>query len=200
MTAIKAIKTNKYPPGDFLLWMIIYVELFTFGLLFVGYAFVRKSNESLFNHSQTMLNPTSGYINTLLLLTASYCLVKAVHCITSMNKETIHQANKKASKWLLFAILCGLSFSVIKGAEFTHLFSEGITLSTNKFFMFYLLLTGFHFMHVILGIVILFNTRQKTIKQGYTNKDHVGIESAAAYWHMVDLLWIILFPLIYIIH
>ena len=196
---IAAVK-KKYPAGDFILWMIIYIELFTFGILFISYAFIRKSNEVLFNYSQTMLNPTSGYINTLLLLTASYSLVKAVDSIKKMKPDTLEIMSKVASKWVLFAIICALSFLVIKGSEFAHLFSEGITLSTNKFFMFYLLLTGFHFMHVLLGVVILFNTYQKTKLQGYSESDHVGIESAAAYWHMVDLLWIILFPLIYIIH
>ena len=195
-----SVLKNKYPAGDFILWMLIYIELFTFGILFISYAFMRKSNEALFNHSQTLLNPTSGYINTLLLLTASYCLVKAVNSIKKMKPDTLERVSKVASKWLLFAIICALSFLVIKGGEFAHLFSQGITLSTNTFFMFYLLLTGFHFMHVLLGIVILFNTYQKTKRQGYSEKDHLGIESTGAYWHMVDLLWIILFPLIYIIH
>ena len=65
--------------------------------------------------------------------------------------------------------------------------------------MFYFILTMFHFMHVVLGMIILFNLYQKTKIGGYTTKDHIGFESGASYWHMVDLLWIVLFPLIYII-
>ena len=101
--------------------------------------------------------------------------------------------------WLLLAMLFGAGFLVNKIFEFSYIFGEGITLSTNKFFMFYLLLTGFHFMHVLLGSVILFNIFQKTRIYGYTVEDHKGIVSGAAYWHMVDFLWIVLFPLVYII-
>ena len=190
---------EKYPPGDFAIWIIIYVELVTFGLLFAGYAFSRRSHIEMFNDSQLLLNQTSGFINTLILITSSYFVVKAVQSITGMTQESIKESNLRASKWLLYAIICGIAFLVIKFSEFYYIFGEGITLSTNKFFMFYLLLTVFHFMHVLLGSVILFNIYQKTRTEGYTPNDHRGFETGASYWHMVDLLWIVLFPLVYII-
>jgi nitric oxide reductase NorE protein len=146
-----------------------------------------------------MLNQTSGFVNTLILITSSYFVAKGVGIVQTMRQDNIKEANKKASKWLLFAIVCGVAFLFIKGSEFVHIFGEGITLSTNKFFMFYLLLTMFHFMHVALGTVILFNIRQRTQTAGYTPEDTRGFESGASYWHMVDLLWIVLFPLVYII-
>ena len=93
----------------------------------------------------------------------------------------------------------GISFLVTKLFEFSHIFGLGITLSTNTFFMFYLLLTMFHFMHVILGLIILGNIYQKTKSGGYTPHEYSGIETGASYWHLVDLLWIVLFPLVYII-
>jgi len=194
-----AVKKEPYPPGDFGVWVIIYVELITFGLFFIGYAFSRRENLEMFNHSQQMLETTSGFINTLLLVTSSYFVVKAVKSIQKMTHESREEFNKKASKWLLLAMLLGASFLVNKIFEFSYIFGEGISLSTNKFFMFYIMLTGFHFMHVLLGSVILFNIFQKTRINGYTVEDHKGIESGAAYWHMVDFLWIILFPLVYII-
>jgi len=190
---------EKYPPGDFAIWIIIYVELVTFGLLFLGYAFSRRSHIEMFNDSQLLLNQTSGFINTLILITSSYFVVKAVKSVTSMTQESIKKSNLRASKWLLYAIMCGIAFLVIKLSEFIHIFGQGITLSTNKFFMFYLLLTVFHFMHVLLGSVILFNIYKKTKIDGYTPDDHRGFETGASYWHMVDLLWIVLFPLVYII-
>ncbi len=194
-----ALKKEPHPPGDFAIWIIIYVELITFGLLFIGYAFSRRANVEMFNHSQQMLETTSGFINTLLLVTSSYFVVKAVRSIQNMTEGSREAFNKKASKWLLLAMLFGAGFLVNKIFEFSYIFGEGINLSTNKFFMFYLLLTGFHFMHVLLGSVILFNIFQKTRVYGYTIEDHKGIISGAAYWHMVDFLWIILFPLVYII-
>jgi nitric oxide reductase NorE protein len=198
MSKLAALKT-KYPPGDFGIWIIIYVELLTFGLFFVGYAFSRRENIEMFNTSQLMLNQTSGFINTFILITSSYFVAKGVAKIQSMTTQTQERANKEASKWLKFAIACGLAFLVIKMSEFYHIFDQGINLSTNKFFMFYLLLTMFHFMHVFLGTIILFNIHQRTRVAGYTPEDHRGFESGASYWHMVDLLWIVLFPLVYII-
>ncbi len=190
---------EKYPPGDFAIWIIIYVELVTFGLLFLGYAFSRRANIELFNHSQLMLNQTSGLINTIILISSSYFVANAVNSVKNMRQVDYKSANKEASKWLLFAMFCGLGFVGIKLLEFIHIFGAGITLSTNNFFMFYLLLTVFHFMHVLLGLIILFNIYKKTKRYGYSNGDYKGFETGASYWHMVDLLWIILFPLIYII-
>jgi len=198
MSKVMALK-EKYPPGDFGIWIIIYVELLTFGLFFVGYAFSRRENIEMFNTSQLMLNQTSGFINTFILITSSYFVAKGVAKIQSMTAQTQESANKEASKWLKFAIACGLAFLIIKMSEFYHIFEQGINLSTNNFFMFYLLLTMFHFMHVFLGTIILFNIHQRTRVAGYTPEDYRGFESGASYWHMVDLLWIVLFPLVYII-
>jgi nitric oxide reductase NorE protein len=153
----------------------------------------------MFNTSQLMLNQTSGFVNTLILITSSYFIAKGVQLMQTMTKENIEESNKKASIWVLLAMACGIAFVFVKGAEFVHIFGEGITLSTNKFFMFYLLLTMFHFMHVVLGTIILFNIYQRTRISGYTPDDTRGFESGASYWHMVDLLWIVLFPLVYII-
>ncbi|MDD5160544.1 MAG: cytochrome c oxidase subunit 3 [Sulfuricurvum sp.] len=188
-----------YPPGDFAIWIIVYVELVTFGLLFVGYAYSRRANLHLFNDSQLLLNQTTGFINTLLLITSSFFIVKAVEKIKSMTHDTRYKSNIAASHWLLSAIVLGSFFLVLKLTEFSHIFGQGITLSTNTFFMFYLLLTMFHFMHVSLGVIILVNLYRKTKSQGYTSEDCRGLESGALYWHLVDLLWIVLFPLVYII-
>ena len=190
---------EKYPPGDFAVWIIIYIELLTFGLFFLGYIISRRTDIKLFNGSQEILSQTSGFINTFILITSSYFVVKAVGIIQNMTQENYKELNMKASNWLLLALACGVIFLVIKITEFSHIFGLGINLSTNKFFMFYILLTGFHFMHVLLGSVILFNIRQKAENYGYTPDNYQGFESGASYWHMVDLLWIVLFPLIYII-
>ncbi len=188
-----------YPPGDFAIWLVIYVELITFGLLFIGYAFSRREAVDVFNSSQLALNQTSGFIDTLILITGSYFVVKAVNAVKSVTGKEIKSANIVASKWLLGSVLFGVAFLINKLLEFSHIFGMGINLSTNKFFMFYLLLTMFHFMHVTLGTIILFNIRRRAKKGGYSADDHRGIETGAVYWHLVDLLWIVLFPLIYII-
>ncbi len=188
-----------HPPGDFAIWVIIYVEFITFALLFLGYAFSRRLDVELFNASQLAVNQTSGFINTFILITSSYFVVKAVQSIRNMTQESQKESNIQASKWLLLAILCGIAFLGIKITEFSHIFGMGIHLSTNKYFMFYIMLTVFHFLHVLLGSGILFLIYKKTKIYGYLPNDSKGIETGASYWHMVDLLWIVLFPLVYII-
>lgn len=184
-----------YPPGDFGIWIIIYIELITFGALFLGYAFSRRLDVELFNQSQLLLEQYLGFINTLILISSSFFLVKAIELI---KKSTDIKKNIYASRWISFAMLFGLLFLILKAFEFKIKYEQGIDLSTNTFFMFYYLLTVFHFMHVILGIIILYNLYKNT-KQGiYTNNNLMGLETGVSYWHMVDLLWIILFPLIYI--
>lgn len=192
------IKSSKkeLPPGDFGVWVIVYIELVTFGFLFLGYAFSRRTDVELFNESQLLLDQRFGFINTIILITSSYFVVKAVEAIQLIDRE---KASAVASKWLLGAMSLGLFFIVNKIIEFIDKAEQDITLSTNTFFMFYLILTAFHFLHVLLGVVILFNVQQKAKKGGYTREDYKGMESGAIYWHLVDLLWIVLFPLIYII-
>jgi len=188
-----------YPPGDLAIWIVIYIEFITFSLLFLGYAFSRRLDVELFNASQLAVSQTSGFINTFILITSSYFVVKAVQNIRNMTQENQKEANIQASKWLLFAILCGMAFLVVKVTELSHIFGMGIHLSTNTYFMFYIMLTVFHFLHVLLGSFILFVIYKKTKNYGYLPDDASGIETGASYWHMVDLLWIVLFPLVYII-
>ncbi|MCD4758633.1 MAG: cytochrome c oxidase subunit 3 [Arcobacteraceae bacterium] len=185
-----------YPPGDFSIWIIIYIELITFGLFFIGFAFSRKGQVEVFNASQLLLDQRFGLVNTILLITSSYFVVKAVTIIKTINTEESFQ---KASVYLLGAIGLGGVFLIIKIIEFSDKYSQGINLSTNSFFMFYFILTIFHFMHVVLGMIILYNLYLNTKVGLYTKKEHRGLETGASYWHMVDLLWIVLFPLVYII-
>jgi len=186
---------KKYPPGDFTIWIIIYIELITFAALFLGYAYSRRLDLELFNKSQLLLEQNLGFINTIALITSSYFLVKAIEIIKKDKKTNTFLL---ASNYILGAIGLGTIFLVLKIFEFSHKYEQGINLSTNTFFMFYFLLTIFHFMHVLLGVIILFNLYKKTKIGGYTKSNHLGLETGASYWHMVDLLWIILFPLIYI--
>jgi len=181
------------PPGDLAIWFFIFAELLAFGIFFVAYAFARAHNVALFDASQQHLNRTSGAINTLVLITGSYFMVRAVAAIKQ-------GYSNQCARWIGAAIGFGGIFLVIKSFEFYGKFSSGITLSTNTFYMFYLSLTIFHFMHVILGMVILAAVMLKARRGGYSAENHTGVETGAAYWHMVDLLWIILFPLIYVIH
>lgn len=180
------------PPGDLAIWFFILAEMLAFGVLFVAYAFARAQDVALFNASQLTLDRTAGLINTLALITSSYCVVRGV--------GAIRQGQAPASaRWLGGAFLLGVLFIAVKGFEFQAKFAAGITLSTNTFYMFYLGMTFFHFMHVAMGLVILGFIIAKTRRGGYDRLNHTGVETGASFWHMVDLMWLILFPLVYII-
>jgi nitric oxide reductase NorE protein len=189
----KSEKNQGDLPGDFALWIFIFAEMLVFGVLFVAYAFTRANNVVLFNASQLTLSQTSGAINTLVLITSSYFVVRGVSAIKrGLSKQCVY--------WLTGALLLGGVFISLKLVEFYAKFAADITMSTNTFYMFYLSLTFFHFMHVLMGMVILGSIIAKAHRGGYSAQDHAGVETGASFWHMVDFLWIILFPLVYIMH
>jgi nitric oxide reductase NorE protein len=177
--------------GDLAVWLIILAELLAFGILFLSYAFARTFDVALFNASQSTLDLTFGAINTALLITGSWCVVRAVHAVRQ-------DAPAAGARWLLAALACGSGFVVIKVLEFSDKAQAGIDLSTNTFYMFYILLTGFHFFHVLAAMVFLTILLVKTRAGHYGQHNHHALETGAAFWHMVDLLWIVLFPLIYV--
>ena len=179
-------------PGDFAIWFFIFAELLVFAIAFIAYAVARLQNVEMFNQYQLTLNRELGAANTLLLITASYFVVRAVQAIR--RDETKH-----CVRWLYASLACGSGFLLLKSLEYYDKFSHGISLSSNTFYMFYLSLTMFHFLHVILGMIILFAIAIKAQRGKYNAANHIGIETGASYWHMVDLVWIILFPLVYII-
>jgi nitric oxide reductase NorE protein len=179
-------------PGDFAIWIFIYAELLVFGIFFLSYAFARAGNVELFNTYQQSLDRGSGALNTIILITSSWFVVRAVNAIRAGTA-------RPCARWLGMAILCGLAFVVIKLLEFKAKYAAGISLSTNNFYMFYLSLTFFHFMHVLMGMVILGAVGAKALRGGYSAADHTGVETGASYWHMVDLVWLVLFPLVFII-
>ena len=96
-------------------------------------------------------------------------------------------------------MLVGSGFAVSKIFEYTHKIQSGITLLTNDFFMYYYALTGLHFLHFVVGMVVLAVCWFKCRHEPMDDKYVIWIESSGCYWHMVDLLWIILFPMIYLL-
>lgn len=182
----------KLLPGDLAIWFFIFMELLVFGIFFIVYAVMRLQNVELFNEYQLTLNRELGVANTLLLISSSYFVVRAIHSIR-LNEV------QRCIHWLYAALAGGAGFLILKSLEYSDKFEAGIGLDTNTFYMFYLSLTMFHFLHVVLGMLILFAVVIKAKRGAYSADNHIGIETGASYWHMVDLVWIILFPLVYII-
>jgi len=180
-------------PGDLAIWIFILAELAVFSIFFISYAFVRLYNPEMFVEGYAHLNRVAGTINTIALITSSYFVVRGVIAIKEGNSEA-------CVFWIRAALMAGLVYVGVKGWEYYETFGAGYTLHTNVFYMFYFLLTFFHFAHVLLGMVILWFVAKKAKNGEYSAEDHAGVESGASYWHMVDLLWIVLFPLVYVMH
>ncbi len=180
-------------PGDLAIWIFIFAELLVFGILFIAYAVARTQHVDLFTHEQASLPRLWGLLDTVILITSSYAVALATHAIRQGRKQC-------CTTWLVIAEILGTTFVVLKIMEFNHDAQTGISLSRNLFDMFYLSLTGFHFLHVLMGLIILSTVTIKTLQGAYTSEHYAGIETGAAFWHMVDLVWIILFVLIYVLH
>ncbi len=193
----KTVSTEPDPLGDWLgrlpggtvVWIVVALELATFAMFFFGYAWSYTQEPSVFKASQALLHPTSGAINTAVLLTGSWLIARAAHRAT---------VGLDAVPWLLAAGASGVVFTAIKISEYQGVFAHGVSLSTNQFWFFYLFLTVLHLVHVLIGIGICGAVAYGLRKPGEDPPDRHTVEAAATYWHLIDLIWIILFPLIYL--
>jgi nitric oxide reductase NorE protein len=182
---------SKRLPGDLAMWFFILAELTVFAIFFIGFAIAEQLNSEMFIVSKAKLHPIAGLINTIALITSSLFVALSV--------RAIHLGHvKKSINFLVLSQCIACIYLVVKIWEYQFLFGIGIDIETNTFFTLYFLITFFHFMHVLLGMVILVFIGINA-KKGLYKEDIAGFESGACYWHMVDMLWIILFPLIYII-
>ncbi|MBP9905684.1 MAG: cytochrome c oxidase subunit 3 family protein [Rhodoferax sp.] len=177
--------------GDLAVWLIILAEMLAFAIFFLSYVFARAADVAGFNASQATLDLNFGGINTALLITGSWCVVRATEAVKQ-------DAARRGAVWLAAVLMCGSAFVVIKLLEYGAKAQAGVDLSTNTFYMFYFLLTGFHFFHVLAAMVFLALLLSATWRGRYGSHDYHALETGAAFWHMVDLLWIVLFPLIYV--
>ena len=177
--------------GDLGVWLVILLELLTFAILFVAFAFARTRELEVFNAAQATLNLQAGALNTVLLITGSWCVACAVRAVA-------RNAQAAGARWLLASLACGAGFMGVKLAEFAQKLDAGVDMSSNTFYMFYYFLTGFHFLHVLVGMLAIAYLWFKTRRGAYGSHNLHALETGAAFWHMVDLLWIVLFPLVYV--
>ena len=184
-------KSIYYPPGGILMWIIIFLELLTFGMALVAFVYYGKEQPELFHQSRMQLNSTFGAINTIFLLTSGFFMANAVLEFKNNNRF-------KSSQYFKLTMIGGTLFLLLKGVEYYHKIDSGITLDTNMFFTFYWMLTGFHLIHVIMGLVILIWTNYGMMKKN-SDTGIDDVEACASFWHMCDLIWLLLFPVLYLI-
>jgi len=177
-------------PGDIAVWRFIFAELAVFGIMLIGFAVARSLDPATFHAGRDLLHPWIGLLNTAALITSSYLVATAVHQF----REKLSGVQWRL--WLAVAVSC--IYTVGKLYEYVDLYSQGYNLGTDTFFMFYFFLTFFHFMHVILGQIVLIVLAVKIGNGDDDGSDMNGMESGASYWHMVDLVWLVIFPVFYV--
>jgi len=214
-----ATSEQQYEAAKFGMWAFLVTEVLTFAGLFCAYAILRSQFPYTFEACSGELNSTLGLINTIVLITSSLTMALAIYFIQNNDQ-------KKTIIMLGTTILFAVVFMVIKYFEYSHKFDvgqipgegynfqgiseylpEGCTPGTegcentnpSLFFSVYFMMTGLHGIHVIGGIIVIGFMMLNTYKGKYSSKYYTSIELTGLFWHLVDLIWIFLFPLLYLI-
>ncbi len=172
------------------IWVFLASEVIFFAAIITTFIVYRdRSTSGPGPHEVlTLLVPT---IMTLVLLTSSITMVLALQSIKGGKPTRMWQ-------WLLVTTVLGIVFLVLKGTEYSHLFGEGVTPSTNIFGSVYFTVTGFHALHVIIGIIWILAVVAKTLRGGFSATNYLPVEMAGLYWHFVDLVWVAIFMVVYL--
>lgn len=171
-------------PGELLMWVLIISELVVFGAGLVAFMGVRLTDPAGFADAQNHLNRTGAALNTIVLVSSGFLAAQAL----VWSRAGVRRAARGA---LIAAALLGAVFLWIKALEYGEKAGSGIGWDSHPFFTFYYLLTGFHAAHVVAGMVLLLLVAWRDEPE--------NIEAAGAFWHMVDLVWVLLFPVIYLL-
>lgn len=184
-----ADRTAHRLPGDHGMWVFVLGDLFIFLGYFVVFMVYRWKHPALFLASQRHLDLVAGLVDTLVLLISSRFIALVVVAARS-------GAIRRATRLVACGAASGLVFIGVKLYEWVALINGGYTLPRNEFFMFYFSLTGVHLFHLLLGLIVL---GVVTLELRRTGGPRVNVvEAGALYWHMVDLIWVVLFALLYL--
>ena len=178
-------------PGEIGIWIFVIGDLIIFSLLFAVFVYYRSQDVALYVQSQALLNQTYGLINTLLMLTSSWFVASAAH-------NARRRFAAVSARFIVLAFLCGAGFIGIKYFEYGEKFRADLTIETNDFFMYYYLMTGIHLLHVVIGMGVLLFLWHVVRDADFAEKQVTTLESGASFWHLVDILWIVLFALLYL--
>jgi cytochrome c oxidase subunit 3 len=184
------------------MWLFIFTELLLFGGLFIVYSVIRFTHATAFHLAAQDMNRFLGSLNTFLLLTSSMTI--------AMSISAIQYGHKKFALWLIgITIFIGLIFLMNKYFEWSHEIREGLYPGSSVlqgygngdtlFFGLYFFMTGLHALHIIAGVSILSWAFAQVYRGRIHAKHFVQLENGALYWHLVDIIWIFLFPLFYLI-
>lgn len=188
-----ALARRNAVPGEIGVWVFIFGDMVLFAVLFVAFLFYRGRAPEAFIDSQASIHRPFGAINTLLLLTSSLAVVMAVGAIR-------RSWGGIARLMLRVAIACAGVFLANKVVEWSMLLAAGHTPTVNNYYMYFFVLTAIHAAHVLLGLVVLAVIYHFSHDTQQSPTRYAFVEGGACFWHMVDLLWIVLFALLYLVH
>jgi nitric oxide reductase NorE protein len=171
-------------PGDPMIWVLVFSELAAFGLFLGAFAVARAISPAVFASGQAALDSGLAGLNTIVLLTSGWAAARGTAAACESRPSV-------SRRWLFLAMGLGAAFVAIKLVEYACEIAGGIGMETSPFFTLYFLLTGFHLLHVCLGIVIMAVVCRRATP--------VSVETATAFWHMVDLVWVVMFPIVYLV-
>ena len=186
-----AAKEERSAPVSGILTFVI-ADMTVFAMLFTGFMVDRSHELAVFNRSANALDFHLGLANLLILVTSGLCVVFAVSAAREGRMTAIRN-------WILVAFVIGAGFGVSKFVEWGDKFAHDIGMHTNAFYMYYFALTGAHFLHFLGGMVALAFIWFYSLRRGAAPDFRGKIEAVGLYWHMVDLLWILIFPLLYVL-
>lgn len=169
-------------PGNPMMWILILGEIAVFSALLAGFSVARVLDPATFETSQSQLHRLLAGSNTIVLVTSGFLVAVAVQ---------LRRQDRPARAPYLAGMLLGVLFLAIKGVEYADLLSAGIGIETNSFFRLYFLITGFHALHIALGLVILGIV--------FFADSVENMETAAAFWHMLDTIWVLIYPIVYLL-
>lgn len=192
---VKAHPITAMYSGKLGTWLFLASEVMLFGALFSTYVLLRVANPVDFNHANTNLNITVGAINTFVLIISSVTMVMAW--------AALHEKNLAKCRMLLAVTLaCAAAFLIVKLVfEYKVKWDHGTFPRTNPFFAIYFTMTGLHALHIIGGMIVIGYFLGPGSKLYAENPEYYAnrIECTGLYWHFVDIVWIFLFPVLYLL-
>jgi len=178
-------------PGEEGIWVLIFGDMILFSVFFITFFVYRMQEYDVFVAGHALMNVRFGVINTLLMVTSSLFVALAT--------RAVRRALPHPERWIAAAIACGVAFCIVKVFEYGEKIAHHITLNTTDFFTFYFMYTGIHLVHVLIGTGILIFLFLRLRKPGDPAKTVILVETGGSFWHLVDLLWIVIFPLFYLV-
>lgn len=186
------VKPEKKIPGEEGVWIFILGDITVFAVFFTVYLVERSKQVDLFDLSQATLNKNFGAINTMFLLISSLFVVLAVRAMRAAQRQL-------AQRFIVGASLCGIAFVVVKIFEYHERIAANEIPTANSFYLLYFVLTGLHLFHLVIGLAVLTALWFMARRPELSKNQWAFFEGGACFWHMVDLLWLVLFPLIFLV-